>query len=171
MVIDPHAYKSWDGIHVDEHTILTRLSKNQDLVPLWICLSNLPIEIWNIKIIVAIAKAMGTLVSLDNPKILGNRMTEAHFCVNVDNTKKLPKRIFLYYEDESWEREISCENLPIHRNVCTKFVHLVIECSKKKNEEKETTKIWREVAKKPIPTQAPCQNSIVLEAKNSRGNN
>lgn len=65
-------------------------TENLDLVPLWEYLPNHPIEVWNMNIIVGIAKVARTLVSVDNPTKSGIRMMKAHFCVNVDISMELP---------------------------------------------------------------------------------
>ncbi|XP_010272338.1 PREDICTED: uncharacterized protein LOC104608143 [Nelumbo nucifera] len=121
------------------------------MVPLWISLPMLLINLYNDKYLRSIVQVAGRVIKVDLATTHLTRTTTARVCMEVDLLKENPSRVWVRLGKEGFWQKIVYENLPKYCTFCFKHGYGEGECKLKL---KRTLKSEGEVAK-PKSTSAP----------------
>ncbi|VFQ79788.1 unnamed protein product [Cuscuta campestris] len=157
--------------------------------PIWVSLTHLPIHLQDAKALHSIASSIGHPLMMDAYTAAKTRPSMARFCVEIDISKDLPKKIWIDDGGLGFFQLVTYENLPEFCIQCKKSGHLDGKCSTmdnliSKNElsKNNLSKTWcpiskHEVSKENLPKTAammiepilniPCELGPKLDSKTS----
>ena len=118
------------------------------LVPIWICLPELPWHCYNKEFITSLISPIGRVHYLDSASINKTRGSQARVKVQIDPTKDRPPHIWMGYigediTDGRWQK-IEYDNIPDYFFYCKHQGHKEINCLIKQWDKKEEKK-WKKV--------------------------
>lgn len=117
-------------------------SENFNLIPTWFSLPGLHPSCWHPCVMAGIAKAIGSLVTIERSTRLKLKFTDARFVVNLDISKSMMKEIKLKTEDGGeWMQPIVYENLSIQCGICKSYEHYAKDCLEKKRRDEDKKEI------------------------------
>ncbi|CAI9102728.1 OLC1v1001046C1 [Oldenlandia corymbosa var. corymbosa] len=109
-----------------------KFEEDPPIVPIWVSLHELPFEWTHPRVLFSIASAVGKPLQVDTPTLNLTRPSVAHFCAEVDLTKKLPKSIRIGKKGKKYEQYYTYEYVPSYCSACCKIGHRDVDCRKKK---------------------------------------
>ncbi|CAI9108910.1 OLC1v1008616C1 [Oldenlandia corymbosa var. corymbosa] len=124
------------------------------IVPIWVSLHELPLEWTHPTVLYSIASAVGKPLQVDTPTLNLTRPSVAHFCVDVDLMKDLPKSIRIGKKGKKYEQHYTYEHVPSYCPACCKIGHKEVDCRKGKGVIKEDLKTAERIAAEKISTGA-----------------
>ncbi|VFQ77310.1 unnamed protein product [Cuscuta campestris] len=98
--------------------------------PIWVSLVHLPIHLQEAKALHCIARSIGNPLMMDASTTTKTRPSVARFCVEIDVSKELPKKIWIDNGGMGFFQDISYENVPDYCCQCRKSGHLTGNCFK-----------------------------------------
>ncbi|KAH9307375.1 hypothetical protein KI387_035286, partial [Taxus chinensis] len=95
----------------------------------WVKLSDLALELWDVEVLKGIARAIGKLLVIDSSTLAMTKMTHARMCVNAQPGKLLPSLIRLGSSHGSVDQVILYELSPMVCGRCRTVGHDASSCS------------------------------------------
>ncbi|GLJ16371.1 hypothetical protein SUGI_0277530 [Cryptomeria japonica] len=122
----------WEDKHVlmlkPWHPNFNLDSESFDRTPLWIRLSNLPMQYWFDSYFEAVENSFGTFLMANEDYLNLLDTTFAHLLVVVDVTMGLPSEISITSSKGSWLQSVDYEGIPFRCRQCFKIGHTVASC-------------------------------------------
>ncbi|VFR01041.1 unnamed protein product [Cuscuta campestris] len=114
--------------------------------PVWVSLIHLPIHLHEAKALHCLARALGNPLMMDASATAKTRPSIARFCVEIDISKELTKKILIENGGMGFFQEITYENLPEFCRQCRKSGHSTRNCcgKEKRQEEDSNNKVQRD---------------------------
>ncbi|XVF79070.1 hypothetical protein PTKIN_Ptkin14bG0189800 [Pterospermum kingtungense] len=135
---------------------ISSLEFNLSRLPVWVQLSNLPLELFTQRGIGCVASVLGRPLYMDRITAQRERLAFARVCVEIEVTKEIPKKIEVLLRGRIVEVMVSVPWLPLKCSKCNIFGHTEKDCMKKQmvvsTEEKEgmENKVLQDRGKKPM---------------------
>ncbi|VFQ98810.1 unnamed protein product [Cuscuta campestris] len=135
--------------------------------PVWVSLTHLPIHLQEAKALHSIASSIGHLLMMDASTSAKTRPSMARFCVEIDISKDLPKKIWIDNGGLGFFQPVTYENLPQFCIQCKKSGHLAGKCSTMdipKNEVSKNNlpKIWSPISKNEVSKDNLSKSAVVM---------
>ncbi|VFQ88783.1 unnamed protein product, partial [Cuscuta campestris] len=108
------------------------------IFPVWVSLTHLPIHLQEAKALHCIARSIGNLLMMDASTSAKTRPSVARFCVELDISKELPKKIWIDNGGMDFFQDISYENIPDYCCFCRKSGHLTGKCNEKESKQQDS---------------------------------
>ncbi|CAI9115308.1 OLC1v1016174C1 [Oldenlandia corymbosa var. corymbosa] len=105
-----------------------KYEEDPPIVPIWVSLFGLPIEILNLEVIFSMATAIRKPLKVDAPMVNMMKPSVACFCVEVDITKDFPKSVKVGKKGKKHDQIFTDEHIPDYCSKCCKIGHKKEDC-------------------------------------------
>ena len=106
--------------------------------PVWMRLSELPLEFWNEDVFSGVASTFGELLSIDLVIALKGRLTYARIFIGVKEGVDMPDVVYFQSKLGSHTQNIVHESVPFACFHCLKHGHKAFQCPMAKKEKKSS---------------------------------
>ncbi|VFQ84428.1 unnamed protein product [Cuscuta campestris] len=99
------------------------------IFPIWTSLPHLPVHLQEARALYSIAKCLGNPIMMDSSTSAKIRPSVARFCVEMDITQELPKKIWIDNGGHGFFQPVSYEDIPKYCRDCQKSGHTAGKCN------------------------------------------
>ncbi|VFQ74605.1 unnamed protein product [Cuscuta campestris] len=99
------------------------------IFPIWTSLPHLPVHLQEARALYSIAKCLGNPIMMDSSTSAKIRPSVARFCVEMDITQELPKKIWIDNGGHGFFQPVSYEDIPKYCRDCQKSGHIAGKCN------------------------------------------
>jgi hypothetical protein len=94
------------------------------IIPIWACLLNFPLPLWNLLVLEEIGNTLGVFVKIDVERVVAGLCTYARIYVEIDIGKGLLDIMILKHESFIWTQVFGYENATFQCQIFQQIVHL-----------------------------------------------